>query len=30
VSGWLAGNEDVNDADLLACDPVIRQIVGGC
>ena len=27
--GWLAGYEDVNDADRLAVDPVMRQIVGG-
>ena len=29
VYGRLAGYEDVNDADLLALDPVMRQIVGG-
>lgn len=27
--GRLAGYEDVNDADRLALDPVMRQIVGG-
>ena len=26
--GRLAGNEDVNDADRLALDPVMRQVVG--
>ena len=25
----LAGYEDVNDADRLSCDPVMRQLVGG-
>jgi hypothetical protein len=29
VFGRLAGDEDVNDADQLALDPVMRQIVGG-
>ena len=29
VYGRLAGYEDVNDADRLAYDPVMRQIVGG-
>jgi hypothetical protein len=29
VFGWLAGYEDVNDADQLALDPVMRQVVGG-
>ena len=29
VYGRLAGHEDVNDADRLALDPVIRQVVGG-
>jgi len=29
VFGRLAGNEDVNDADRLALDPVMRQVVGG-
>ena len=29
VFGRLAGYEDVNDADQLALDPVMRQIVGG-
>ena len=29
VFGRLAGYEDVNDADRLAVDPVIRQVVGG-
>lgn len=29
VFGRLAGYEDVNDADFLAFDPVMRQIVGG-
>ena len=29
VFGRLAGYEDVNDADRLALDPVIRQVVGG-
>jgi hypothetical protein len=29
VYGRLAGNEDVNDADRLALDPVMRQVVGG-
>jgi hypothetical protein len=29
VYGRLAGYEDVNDADRLAFDPVMRQIVGG-
>jgi len=29
VFGRLAGYEDVNDANRLACDPVMRQIVGG-
>ena len=29
VFGRLAGYEDVNDADRLAVDPVMRQIVGG-
>ena len=29
VFGRLAGYEDVNDADRLACDPVMRQVVGG-
>jgi Transposase DDE domain group 1 len=30
VFGRLGGYEDVNDADRLAFDPVMRQIVGGC
>jgi len=29
VYGRLAGYEDVNDADWLALDPVMRQVVGG-
>ena len=29
VYGRLAGCEDVNDADRLALDPVMRQVVGG-
>ena len=29
VFGRLAGYEDVNDADRLACDPVMRQVIGG-
>jgi hypothetical protein len=29
VFGRLAGYEDVNDADRLARDPVMRQVVGG-
>ena len=29
VFGRLAGYEDVNDAERLALDPVMRQIVGG-
>jgi hypothetical protein len=29
VFGHLAGYEDVNDADRLALDPVMRQVVGG-
>ena len=29
IFGRLAGYEDVNDADYLAVDPVMRQIVGG-
>ena len=29
VFGWLAGYKDVYDADRLALDPVMRQIVGG-
>ena len=29
VNGRLAGYEDVNDADRLAIDPVMRQVVGG-
>ena len=29
VYGRLAGYEDVNDADHLALDPVMRQVVGG-
>ena len=29
IFGRLAGSEDVNDADYLAIDPVMRQIVGG-
>ena len=29
VHGRLAGQEDVNDADRLARDPVMRQVVGG-
>ena len=29
VLGRLAGYEDVNDADRLALDPVMRQVVGG-
>ncbi len=29
IFGRLAGYEDVNDADRLACDPVMRQVVGG-
>ena len=29
VFAQLAGYEDVNDADQLALDPVMRQIVGG-
>jgi len=28
VYGRLAGDEDVNDADRLALDPVMRQVVG--
>ncbi len=29
VFGRLAGYDDVNDADRLALDPVVRQVVGG-
>ena len=29
VFGRLAGYEDVNDADRLATNPVMRQVVGG-
>ena len=29
VFGRLAGYDDVNDADRLALDPVMRQVVGG-
>jgi hypothetical protein len=29
VFGRLAGYEDVNEADRLGCDPVMRFIVGG-
>jgi hypothetical protein len=29
VFGRLAGYEDVNDADRLAIDPIMRQVVGG-
>ena len=29
VFGRLAGYDDVNDADRLALDPVMRQLVGG-
>ena len=29
VYGRLAGYEDFNDADQLALDPVMRQVVGG-
>jgi hypothetical protein len=29
VFGRLAGYEDVNDADRLALDPVMRKVVGG-
>src|SRR4051812_46057352 len=29
VFGWLAGYEDVNDADRLGRDPAMRWIVGG-
>jgi hypothetical protein len=29
VYGRLAGCEDVNDADRLALDPVMRQVAGG-
>jgi hypothetical protein len=29
VFGRPAGHEDVNDADRLALDPVMRQVVGG-
>jgi len=29
VFGRLAGYEDVNDADRLALDPMMRQVVGG-
>src|SRR3546814_16987903 len=29
VFGRLAGYEDVTDADRLALDPVLRQVVGG-
>ncbi|MDU8913815.1 transposase, partial [Aestuariicoccus sp. MJ-SS9] len=29
IFGRLAGYEDVNDADRLASDPVMRQVVGG-
>ena len=29
VFGRVAGYEDVNDADRLALDPVMRQVVGG-
>jgi hypothetical protein len=28
IYGWLAGYEDVNDAERLACDPAMRAIVG--
>ena len=30
VFGRLAGYEDVNDADRLVLDPVMRLVVGGC
>lgn len=30
VFGRLVGYEDVNDADRLALDPVMRQVMGGC
>jgi hypothetical protein len=29
VFGWLAGYEDVNDAERLSRDPAMRWIVGG-
>jgi hypothetical protein len=29
VFGRLAGYEEVNDADRLALDPVMRQVIGG-
>ena len=29
VFGWLAGYEDVNDADRLCRDPAMRWVVGG-
>jgi hypothetical protein len=29
VFGWLAGYEDVNDAERLRHDPAMRWIVGG-
>ena len=29
IAGHLGGYDDVNDADRLACDPVMRWIVGG-
>jgi hypothetical protein len=28
VFGWLAGYEDVNDAERLCCDPAMRWVVG--
>ena len=29
VFGWLAGYEDVNDAERLCRDPAVRWVVGG-
>ena len=29
VYGWLPGYEDINNADQLALDPVMRQVVAG-
>ncbi len=29
VYSWLAGYEDVNDAERLSVDPVMRHVVGG-
>jgi hypothetical protein len=29
ICGWLAGFEDVNDAERLRVDPAMRQVVGG-